>query len=113
MAFDLQASLRYLVANDGSDLHLKVPSQPLVRIDGALRPIEGSQPLTEAETEAAVHEMLHDPVKLTEFAEDHEVDFSYAIPGVARFRVNAFRQRGLASVVCRSIPERIRTIYEL
>jgi twitching motility protein PilT len=113
MAFDLQAALRYLVANDGSDLHLKVPSRPLVRIDGELRPIDDSIALTEDDTAAAVHEMLHDPVKLREFADEHEVDFSYAIPGVARFRVNAFLQRGMVSLVCRAIPVKIRTIEEL
>jgi twitching motility protein PilT len=113
MAFDLQDALRHLVEVGGSDLHLKVPSRPLVRVDGSLRPIAGSDSLTEADTEAAVHEMLHDPVKLAEFVEEHEVDFSYAIPGVARFRVNAFYQRGFISLVCRAIPVAIRTIEEL
>jgi twitching motility protein PilT len=113
MRFDLQAALRQLVEADGSDLHLKVPSRPLMRIDGALRPIPGSDPLDDADTEAAVHEMLHDPVKLREFADEHEVDFSYAIPGVARFRVNAFYQRGSISLVCRAIPVAIRTIEQL
>ena len=48
--------------------------------------------------------MLSDASKLEEFEQEHEVDFSYAIPGLARFRVNAFRQRGSISIVCRAIP---------
>mgnify|MGYP002352336968 CR=1 FL=1 len=113
MPLDLDAALRYLVANGGSDLHLKVGSPPLTRIDGALRPIPGTEVLTPEETEGAVHAMLADPTKLREFAEEHEVDYSYAIEGVARFRVNAFHQRGDVSIVARAIPISIRTIDDL
>ena len=113
MPLDLDAALRYLVHNDGSDLHLKAGAPPMTRMDGALRPVEGLPPLTAEETEAAVHHMLHDPNKLREFAEENEVDFSYAIEGVARFRVNAFRQRGDVSIVARAIPVDIRSIEDL
>ncbi|HMS62599.1 MAG TPA: type IV pilus twitching motility protein PilT [Solirubrobacteraceae bacterium] len=113
MPLDLDAALRYLVHNDGSDLHLKAGAPPMTRIDGALRPIEGLPELSPEETEAAVHQMLHDPNKLREFADDNEVDFSYAIEDVARFRVNAFRQRGDVSIVARAIPVNIRSIEDL
>jgi len=113
VSFDLHAALTYLVEAGGSDLHIKAESQPLARIDGALRPLEGSDVLTPDDTEAVVHLMLHDAVKLREFAEEHEVDYSYAIEGLARFRVNAFRQRGYASVVIRAIPISIRSIDDL
>jgi twitching motility protein PilT len=113
MPLDLEAALRYLVHNDGSDLHLKAGAPPMTRIDGALRPIEGQEALTAEETAGAVHHMLHDPTKLREFAEENEVDFSYAIEDVARFRVNAFRQRGDVSVVARAIPVNIRSIEDL
>jgi twitching motility protein PilT len=113
MAFDLQAALRYLIEVGGSDLHLKVPSRPLVRVDGTLRPLEGSDSLTQADTDAAVREMLTDPAKLNEFGDEHEVDFAYGVSGLARFRVNAFYQRGSISLVCRAIPVGIRTIDEL
>jgi twitching motility protein PilT len=113
MPLDLDASLRYLVHNDGSDLHLKAGAPPMTRIDGGLRPIDGLEILTPEDTEAGVHHMLHDPHKLREFAEENEVDFSYAIEGVARFRVNAFRQRGDVSIVARAIPVNIRTIEDL
>jgi twitching motility protein PilT len=111
--FDIDNALRLLVATGGSDLHLKVPSRPLIRVDGLLKPIEGLPELTAEDTEAAVCHILDDAVKLAEFVEDHEVDFSYAIEGVARFRVNAFRQRGWASLVIRAIPAAIQTIDDL
>ena len=111
--FDIDNALCTLVADGGSDLHLKVQRQPMTRVDGELRPIEGSEVLESADTETAVREMLKDPIKLAELAEEFEVDFSYSISGVARFRVNAFRQRGTLSLVARAIPHSIRSVSEL
>jgi twitching motility protein PilT len=111
--FAVDNALCTLVALGGSDLHLKLQSPPLTRLEGELRPIDGAEPLTAADTEAAVRAMLTDPVKLAELADEHEVDFSYSISGVARFRVNAFRQRGALSLVCRAIPHAIRTVSDL
>ena len=51
MAFDLHHALRYLVACEGSDLHLKVPAPPMIRLHGELQPIQGSEPLTPVDTE--------------------------------------------------------------
>ncbi|MEA2251498.1 MAG: twitching motility protein PilT [Solirubrobacteraceae bacterium] len=113
MSLDLDFCLRHLIDENGSDLHLKVPSQPVMRIDGEMRPIEGSERLTQEDTERAIREMLSDPDKLAEFEGEGEVDFAYSIPGLARFRVNAFRQRGSASLVIRAIPVSIRSIEEL
>jgi twitching motility protein PilT len=111
--FDIDNALCTLVQLGGSDLHLKVGVPPLTRVDGELRPIEGAEALSNEDTEGAVGSMLHDPIKLTELAEEFEVDFSYSISGVARFRVNAFRQRGTLSLVCRAIPHTIRSVSEL
>ncbi len=111
--FDLQAALRHLVEAGGSDLHLKVSSPPLVRVDGELRALPDGDALAPEDTVGAVHAMLSDPTKLQEFETEREVDFSYEISGVARFRVNAFHQRGYVSLVCRAIPVRIRTLEEL
>jgi twitching motility protein PilT len=111
--FDLQAALRRVIETEGSDLHLKVPSRPLIRTHGILEPIPDSDPLSPDDTEAVFKEMLKEELKLKEFAEEFEVDFSYAVPGLARFRVNAFRQRGVISLVCRAIPHTIRTVEEL
>jgi twitching motility protein PilT len=111
--FDVHAALRELVARDGSDLHLKVDSAPLFRVQGELAPEPGVEPLTAQDTEDAMHALLHDQAKLKEFGEEHEVDFSFEIEDVARFRVNAFRQRGLISMACRAIPAKISTIDQL
>jgi twitching motility protein PilT len=111
--FDVQTTLRNLVLRGGSDLHLKVSSPPLFRIDGVLGTYTGEPVLTAEDTEHALHELLHDPAKLQEFADEHEVDFSFEIPEIARFRVNAFRQRGVISLACRAIPHKISSITEL
>jgi twitching motility protein PilT len=111
--FDVDNALCTLVQLGGSDLHLKVKGPPLIRLDGELCPIEGLAPLIPEDTETAVRTMLADPIKLDELANQHEVDFSYSIAGIARFRVNAFRQRGTLSLVCRAIPHTIRTVSDL
>ena len=113
MAFDLQRSLHAVVERGGSDLHLKVPSQPLIRLQGDLEPIEGSESLSPADTERVLREMLTASERLAEFARDGEIDFSYTVRGLARFRVNAFRQRGSISIACRVVPFEIRTADEL
>src|SRR5689334_3192285 len=113
MAFDLDHALRYLIAAEGSDLHLKVPPYPLIRLHGHLEPIPGTERLFPEDTEKALGEMLVDNEKLEEFDADNEVDFSYAVEGLGRFRVNAFRQRGSVSVVMRAIPVMIKAVSEL
>ena len=113
MSFDLDHALRYLIASEGSDLHLKIPSPPLVRLHGELQPIPGTEPLAPQDTMDAVQEMLHDANKLAEFEAENEVDFSYSLEGLARFRVNAFYQRGTVSVVMRAIPVNIKSVDEL
>jgi twitching motility protein PilT len=113
MAFDIDQALRYVVDREGSDLHVKVDSPPMARIHGALRPIDGSEPLTAQETEAALEHILKDQGLLQEFATDGEADFSYELSGLSRFRVNAFRQRGWVSIACRAIPFQVRTIDDL
>jgi twitching motility protein PilT len=111
--FDVKVALRELVAKEGSDLHLKVGSAPLFRVHGDLAVDAGSEPLTRSDTELALRDLLPDEHKREEFDQDHEVDFSYEIEGVARYRVNAFLQRGWISLVCRAIPHKISTIEEL
>jgi twitching motility protein PilT len=113
MAFDLDHALRYLIAAEGSDLHLKVPAYPLIRLHGHLEPISGTERLYPEDTERALSEMLSDNEKLEEFQADNEVDFSYAVEGLGRFRVNAFRQRGSVSIVMRAIPVMIKAVTEL
>jgi twitching motility protein PilT len=113
MAFDIDAALRYVVEREGSDLHVKVPSPPMARVHGELRPIEGADPLTPEDTEQALEHILLDPVLLEEYAKVGEADFSYEVRGLSRFRVNAFRQRGHVSIALRAIPFQVRTIADL
>ena len=112
--FDLEEALTYVVKRDGSDLHLKVPSRPLARIHGQLVPLEYYEPMKPEDTERVLQEMLadhHD--RMVEFDRENEVDFAFAVPGLARFRINAFRQRGSVSIAARVIAPVVRTIEEL
>jgi twitching motility protein PilT len=113
--FDLQAALDRVTEWEGSDLHLKHGTPPLIRLNGELLPIPDEKPLTPKDTERVFAKMLTDPAKLVEFETEGEVDFSYEHKAAteARFRVNAFRQLGGTSLVCRAIPARIRSIEEL
>ncbi|MDE3070289.1 MAG: PilT/PilU family type 4a pilus ATPase, partial [Acidobacteriota bacterium] len=111
--FDVHDALRTLVAKNGSDLHLKVYSPPLYRIYGTLGPLEGEAELSQEEMEAALNAVLPDESKRIEFEEENEADFSFDMPEISRFRVNAFRQRGLISMAFRAIPNTIRSIDEL
>jgi twitching motility protein PilT len=111
--FEIDAALMKVIEVDGSDLHLKVPSRPIIRRHGKLRPIPDTDGLRPEDTERTLFHMLTDEAKLESFRVEREVDFSYSIPGVARFRVNAFVQRGSVSLVCRAIPFQIKTPEEL
>ncbi|HSS94692.1 MAG TPA: type IV pilus twitching motility protein PilT [Candidatus Dormibacteraeota bacterium] len=110
--FDIDKALRTLVEREGSDLHLKVGVPPNARLHGELVPLEGFGGLSAEDLEAALRHIAEQR-SLDEFAEDGEADFSYAVPDLSRFRVNAFKQRGSISIVCRAIPFEIRSIEEL
>jgi twitching motility protein PilT len=110
--FEIDSALRTLIERGGSDLHVKVGVPPTARLHGELAPFEGYQPLTPEDTEKAFHDIA-EVRSLTEFEECGEADFSYAIKGLSRFRVNAFRQRGSISIVCRAIPFEIRSVEDL
>ena len=110
--FDIDAALMRVIEMDGSDLHLKVPARPVIRRHGKLEPIEG-ETLRPEDTESTLFHMLTDEAKLESFRAEREVDFSYSMPGVARFRVNAFVQRGSVSLVARAIPFQVKSVAEL
>jgi len=112
MAFEIDAALRYVVEREGSDLHLKASSPPVARVHGELWALKGTEKLSAEESEKALHQIA-DKAHLTEFEETGEVDFSYELPGVSRFRVSAFRQRGAVSLALRAIPYQVRTIDDL
>jgi twitching motility protein PilT len=112
MGFDIDQALTYMVEREGSDLHVKVDSPPVARVHGDLWALKGTEPLTPEQTEKAFH-AIADQNHLTEFEENGEVDFSYELPGVSRFRVNAYMQRGAVSIALRAIPFSVRTIDDL
>ncbi len=110
--FDIDSALRTLVEREGSDLHIKVDAPPTARMHGELIPLEGFGVLGAEDTEQAFR-ALAEPRSVAEFEEAGEADFSYALEGVSRFRVNTFKQRGTVSVVCRAIPFKIRSVDDL
>jgi twitching motility protein PilT len=110
--FDLHEALSYVVRNEGSDLHLKVPSPPIARIHGRLQPLDQYDPIAAEDTDQILRMMLSER-KIAEFEEENELDFSYSVEGLARFRVNAFRQRGAISIAARVVPLAVRTVDEL
>lgn len=93
--------LQALVDLSGSDLHCKVGSPPRIRIDGRLRRLQ-TRDLEAEDTEFMVSEMLT-PDRMHEFMTTNEADFAYSLPGVGRFRVNAFRARGTVGLVFRRV----------
>ncbi len=103
--------LKALVELDGSDLHLTTNTPPQVRIHGKLQPLD-LPALTPAETKQLAYSVLTDSQK-KRFEESSELDFSFGIRGLARFRCNVFNQRGATAAVYRVIPEKIKTFQEL
>jgi len=99
---ELEAWLRMVVERDASDLHLKVGVPPKIRDTGVLAPIPGSPELRPEHT-AAIAEAIVPADRMARLREAGEVDFAYSVPGVGRFRVNAFRQRGSISLVLRKL----------
>ncbi len=93
--------LKALVELRGSDLHVKVGSPPRMWIDGRLRRLQG-EPLTAEQTQAIADEVMREDLR-HQFHDRNEADFAYSLPGVGRFRVNAFRSRGSAGLVFRRV----------
>jgi len=95
-----------------SDIHLKAGLPPIFRIDGALRPLPKAPRIGPDLTEKIAHDIMSERQRLR-FAEVHEVDLAYGVPGLGRFRVNAFSQRGSVTLVFRAIPFEIKGVDEL
>ncbi|OEF98110.1 type IV pili twitching motility protein PilT [Vulcanibacillus modesticaldus] len=94
-----------------SDLHITVGAKPTLRIHGRLVPI-GERTLTSQDTSSYLKEIVTES-QYQEFLDKGELDFSYGIPGVSRFRINAYKQRGTISLAIRVIPTRIPNLDEL
>jgi twitching motility protein PilT len=104
--------LKIAVERGASDLHLKVGVAPMMRIDGRLMRIEEKDRLTGQEIQEAAAGLMN-PSQKEKFKRQHDLDLAHSVPGVGRFRVNIFKQRGTVGVVFRIIPMKILTIREL
>jgi len=108
---DLQDLLKTMIENSATDLHITTGTPPQIRVYGRLVPLE-LPPLTPADTKKLAYSILTDAQK-HRFEEEHELDFSFGIKGLSRFRGNIFMQRGAVGAAIRAIPYKIRSFQEL
>ncbi|MDP2682123.1 MAG: type IV pilus twitching motility protein PilT [Deltaproteobacteria bacterium] len=108
----LQDLLKVMIDKGGSDLHITAGSPPRIRVNGKLLPLEQLPPLTPVDTKQMTYTVLTDAQKHT-FEEGNELDFSFGLKGLSRFRGNLFVQRGATGGVFRTIPFKIKTFQEL
>ena len=111
MAATLHELLKVIVDSNASDLHITTGSPPMIRIDGKLVPIK-HPPLTPPETKDLCYSVLKD-VQKQRFEENWELDFSFGLQGLSRFRGNIFMQKGAVAGAFRLIPFNIRNLREL
>jgi twitching motility protein PilT len=104
--------LTIAVERAASDLHLKVGSRPMLRLGGDLVPIEDAGVVAPQDVMAATAAIMSEAQR-QKFEDAHELDLAYSVPGIGRFRCNAFQQLGMTGLVFRVIPTTIRTIDEL
>jgi twitching motility protein PilT len=109
---ELNDILRIAVKGNASDIHLKAGLPPMFRVDGALMPLKSGDRLL-PEYLDRVLEHISTPGQRAHFEKNHEVDLAYSVPGLGRFRVNAFMQRGTVGIVFRVIPFGVKTIEQL
>ncbi len=109
---DLHDILGVALKARASDIHLKAGLPPTYRIDGALRPLPKAPRITPEDIEKIAHDIMSEKQR-ERFAVAHELDLAYGVPGLGRFRVNVFSQRGTYSIVFRVIPFEIKGLEEL
>ncbi len=108
---NLHEMLKEMVDRGASDLHLTTGAPPTLRLHGLMSPL-GETPLTQAETKSLAYSVLTDAQK-QKFEEEKELDLSFGIKGLSRFRANVYVQRGAVGIAIRTIPYAIRTFEEL
>src|SRR5881227_3110521 len=108
----LSELLHKLAELGGSDLHVTTGTPPLIRVHGEIRPLEGYRPLNSADTKQLAYSVLTDAQK-HRFEENMELDFSFGVKGLSRFRANVFNQRGAVCAVFRAIPYEIKSFDDL
>ncbi len=111
MNLSLSDMLRIMLEMGGSDLHITTSSPPQVRVDGRLSPLD-QPPLSPAETKQLAYSVMTDAQK-HRFEENLDLDFSFGMKGLARFRANVFNQRGATAAVFRIIPFEIKSFHQL
>src|SRR5678810_544308 len=111
MAVDIAQLLAFAVKNNASDLHLSAGVPPMIRVDGDMKRIN-MPALTHKEVHSMVYDIMNDKQRKA-YEEFYETDFSFEIPGLARFRVNAFNQNRGAAAVFRTIPSEVLTLDDL
>ena len=109
--FDYKSVLQQMIQHNASDLHLKVGRPPTLRIDGHMTSLE--LPALKQEDLRSLAEQIMAPKNIKEFSEQKESDFALAVPGIGRFRVNAYQQRGTIAYALRTVPFQAKTISEL
>src|ERR1700688_2400537 len=107
----LSELLKKMIEVGSSDLHITTNSAPRVRVHGKLRPLD-MPPLTSSETKQLAYSVLTDAQK-HRFEENLELDFSFGVKGLSRFRANIFNQRGAVGAVFRAIPYEIKSFDDL
>jgi twitching motility protein PilT len=108
---DISELLAFSVKNSASDLHLSAGLPAMIRVHGDVRRIN-LPPMTHKEVHSMIYEVMNDSLR-KRYEESFEVDFSFELPGVARFRVNAFNQDRGAAAVMRTIPSKILSLQDL
>ena len=108
---NIKKILEMMIAQNGSDLHLKAGLQPVIRIDGRLKHLDFQRP-TPKDMEAIADQILT-PAQKDKFRRTKEVDFAFGVAGLARFRANFYIQRGSIAMVFRHVPVEIKEIDEL
>jgi twitching motility protein PilT len=111
MAVEIDQLLTFAVKNKASDLHLSAGVPPMIRVDGDIKRINMPE-LSHKEVHSMVYDIMNDKQRKA-FEEFFETDFSFEIPDLARFRVNAFNQSRGAGAVFRTIPATILTLEDL
>ena len=109
---DLNEILRAAAKHGASDVHLKVGLPPVFRINGKLVPLKVPEPLKPGDLEAMTEVVFQEGQK-ERFERRHELDCAYGVPGLGRFRVNVFQQRGTIGIVMRLVPVGVRTFEDL
>ena len=109
--FNFKAVLQQMVQQNASDVHLKVGRPPVLRVNGELVTLD--MPPLKPEDVKQLAEHIMTPRQVREFTDNKEADFAIGVPGIGRFRVNVYQQRGTVAYALRSVPYQVKTVEEL